>query len=394
MAARKPSKVKTGEARLRHPVDITKFKKSLTDSMTEISIGFRDPKVWVSTGNYTLNKLISNDFTKGVPLGKVTVFAGESGAGKSYLAAGNIVRDAQRQGIFVVMIDSENALDKGWVEDLGVDSSEENIFKINAAQIDDVAKIFSYFLKQYKEENVDANVPEEKRQKVLFVVDSLGALLTPTESEQFEKGEMKGDMGIKAKRLKALVNNLVNKIGSYDIGVVATNHVYANQDVYSGEKNKVSGGMGVVYQTSIMVEINKGKLKEDADGNKITDVQGIRAMCNVTKSRFSKPFEKVTIKIPYDRGMDPYSGLAEYFEKRGLLVKSGNKLVYADIGGTEHKYFRKEINRNKDGILDLLMKECPHWDEKDKTPLGVGMDLDEEDDDDFAAESEAAESEA
>jgi archaellum biogenesis ATPase FlaH len=39
-----------------------------------------------------LNYLISGDFHKGVPLGKVTVFAGESGAGKSYFCAGNIVK--------------------------------------------------------------------------------------------------------------------------------------------------------------------------------------------------------------------------------------------------------------------------------------------------------------
>ena len=61
-------------------------------------------QTWISTGNYTLNKLISNDFNKGVPLGKVTVLAGESGAGKSYIASGNIVKVAQEQGIFVVQL--------------------------------------------------------------------------------------------------------------------------------------------------------------------------------------------------------------------------------------------------------------------------------------------------
>ena len=355
---KKPEK-KSGEPRLRRPVDITKFKKSLTGSMSEISIGFRDPKVWVSTGNYTLNKLISGDFDKGVPLGKVTMFAGVPGAGKSYIAAGNIVRDAQRQGIFTVLIDSENALDENWLKALGVDTDDTKVLKLNMAQIDDVAGMFSEFMSMYKEDW--GGVPEDERQKVLFVIDSLGMLLTPSEAEQFKKGEMKGDMGIKAKRLKALVTNLVNMLGSYDIGVVATNHVYGNQDPYSGEKFKISGGEGIAYASSIVVEIQKGKLKEDADGNKITDVQGIRAMCKVSKTRFAKPFEGVTVKIPYDRGMDPYSGLAEYFEKRGMLSKSGNKLVYRDLAGEEHKYFRKELNRNENGILDLLMKECESW---------------------------------
>ena len=57
-------------------------------------------------------------FYKGVPLGKVTVLAGESGAGKSYIAAGNVVKAAQDQGIFVVLIDSENALDEKWLHAL------------------------------------------------------------------------------------------------------------------------------------------------------------------------------------------------------------------------------------------------------------------------------------
>ena len=46
--------------------------------------------------------------TKVFQSGKVTVFAGESGAGKSYFASGNIVKNAQQQEL-VVLIDSENA---------------------------------------------------------------------------------------------------------------------------------------------------------------------------------------------------------------------------------------------------------------------------------------------
>jgi hypothetical protein len=57
-------------------------------------------------------------------------------------------------------------------------------------------------------------MPEENRPKVLFVVDSLGMLLTPTDVAQFEKGDMKGDMGRKPKALTSLVRNTVNMIGS------------------------------------------------------------------------------------------------------------------------------------------------------------------------------------
>lgn len=61
------------------PFDVSKFRKSITKSIDGISAGFRDPDTWISTNNYALNYLISGDFYKGVPMGKVTVFAGESG---------------------------------------------------------------------------------------------------------------------------------------------------------------------------------------------------------------------------------------------------------------------------------------------------------------------------
>ena len=91
------------------PFDISKFRKDITKSIDGLGIGFNDPTDWISTGNYALNYLISGDFYKGIPLGKVTVLAGESGSGKSFIASGNVVRHAQEQGIFVVLIDSENA---------------------------------------------------------------------------------------------------------------------------------------------------------------------------------------------------------------------------------------------------------------------------------------------
>src|SRR6056300_1966701 len=112
------------------PFDVSKFRKSITKSVPGMSIGFRDPDTWVSTGNYALNYLISGDFHKGVPLGKVTVLAGESGAGKSYFVSGNIAKSAQEQGIFVVMIDSENAIDEQWLQALGVDTSEDKLLKL------------------------------------------------------------------------------------------------------------------------------------------------------------------------------------------------------------------------------------------------------------------------
>lgn len=334
------------------PFDVSKFRKEITKSIEGISVGYNDPSDWISTGNYTLNYLISGDFNRGIPLGKVTVFAGESGAGKSYICSGNIIRLAQKAGIYVILIDSENALDEEWLIALGVDTNENALLKLNMAMIDDVAKTISSFMKNYRE------IPEDDRPKVLFVIDSLGMLLTPTDVNQFDSGDLKGDMGRKPKALTALVRNCVNMFGSYNVGLVATNHSYASQDPYNPDPN-ISGGQGFVYASSIVVAMKKLKLKEDEDGNKIAEVRGIRAGCKIMKTRYSKPFEDIEIKISYEHGMDPFSGLFDLFEKKKIISKEGNRYTYIDQNGEIHKYFRKEWNKNENGILDLVMSEFP-----------------------------------
>jgi RecA/RadA recombinase len=332
------------------PFDVSKFRKEITKSIDGLSIGFNDPTDWISTGNYALNYLISGDFNKGVPLGKVTVFAGESGAGKSYICSGNIIKNAQEQGIYVVLIDSENALDEAWLHALGVSTDESKLLKLSMAMIDDVAKTISTFMGEYK------TLPDGERPKVLFVIDSLGMLLTPTDINQFDSGDLKGDLGRKPKALTALVRNCVNMFGSYNVGLVCTNHTYASQDMFDPD-DKISGGQGFIYASSIVVAMKKLKLKEDEDGNKISDVMGIRSACKVMKTRYAKPFEGVQVKIPYETGMNPYSGLVDLAEKRGLLKKDGNRLAFTTTDGEIIKQFRKAWESNEDGCLDRIMAD-------------------------------------
>jgi len=165
-------------------------------------------------------------------------------------------------------------------------------------------------------------------------------------------------MGRKPKALTSLVRNTVNMIGSYNVGMVCTNHTYASQDMFDPD-DKISGGQGFIYASSIVVAMRKLKLKEDADGNKVTTVQGIRAACKVMKTRYSKPFEAVQVKIPYETGMDPYSGLLDLFEAKGLLTKQGNRLKYVTAAGEEMLEFRKGWTGDK---LEAIMQDISNAD--------------------------------
>lgn len=119
----------------------------------------------------------------------------------------------------------------------------------------------------------------------------------------------------------------------------------------------ISHNSGFIYASSIVVALQRLKLKEDEEGNKTADVKGIRSKVKVMKTRFNQPFQEAELKIPWDTGLDPYSGLFEFFESKGILTKEGHRYSYTDINDVKHSYFKKEWWSNKDGCLDTVMNE-------------------------------------
>jgi RecA/RadA recombinase len=321
-----------------------------------VFIGTYDPHTWLSTGNYALNFFLAQDFYKAVPFGKVMILAGEPAAGKSYISA-NIAKEAQREGITVVMIDTEGALDDKWLRDVGIDP-ENNFMRIEARMIGQVAEIMNSFIEQYKADN-KGKKPEEK-QRVLFVLDSLGMLSTPIAVEQFKKGDLKGDMGHKPKQLKQLVTQIVSQITGEEIGMIMTNHSYASQDMYNPEP-KLSGGDGPIYAASIIVAMRKKNLKDDSKKS-----IGIKSVCKVFKSRYAKPNELTEIDIPYVGGLDPYSGLLDLLKDKKAIQQNGAWYAYTDLSGKVHKYQEKGMTPE---FFHLIMDE---WKEQEDRRYGSG----------------------
>ena len=357
-------------------LSLNAIRSDLKKKHKDISFGFKNPSVWLDSGNYALNYRMTRSFTHGYPLGKVTILAGDPAAGKSFLAA-SAIRDAQKQGITTIIFDSEEAMDEDWLNAAGVptrkteDECNEKEFKefkssgelpkrddierIPVTLINDVAAYISSIMTSYKAQV--EGVPEDERSKLLFVIDSLGALQTPISVNQFESGDMKGDMGWKPRQLKALILNCVTMFGLYDVGMICTNHTYGSQDMFKPDA-VVAGGTGPIYAASIVVGLTPFKNKVDTDGNKTTDILGIRSKARMIKSRFSQSSKEANMKIFWKTGLDKHSGLFELFSDLKVIDKpSGNKWIYTDKAGTEHKYFEKGFIANTNGILDLIMAE-------------------------------------
>ncbi len=351
------------------PFDISKFRKTVTKSIPGLSLGFNDPKTWLSTGSFALNYLICGDFRGGIPLeGKFTMFAGDSGSGKSYITSANIIKDCQAKGVFPILIDTENALDESWLTALGVDVTQME--KVSGATIDDVSLLISELIKQYKAEN--DGTPYADKPRVIIIIDSLGMLITPNQIKQFEEGDQKGDMGIKAKQMTAMLRVSMAKIAAEPIGILATNHVMDSQDQYTPDK--IPGGKMLEFASSVIVQMNKYLLKEDDEGKKLVGgvVRGIRSTAVVRKSRYAKPFEKIKLDIPYDTGMNPYSGLFDLFVAKGVIQKDGQRWTYTSPEtGEIHKEWRKDFRPK--GILDQIIDEWAHW-ENASSPSVISED--------------------
>lgn len=289
---------------------INKFKKDLS-KLENVSTDFRPPSRWYSTGNYAANHALSGDFHRGIPQGRVTILAGPSDTGKSFLLS-NILAGAQRDGAFILAIDSENALDLDYLGRIGVDTGEDKFLGISVVTVADVIAVISGFLKDYETAYGKYN---DAAPPVIIAVDSLDMLLTETEKENAEKGEQKGDQGQRAKQLKAMLRTTVARIKALNIAFIGTHQVYP-ADVLEGEgKWKINNA--IRYSASQIVLITKLKLKEEGV------VTGIRMNVETFKSRFAKLGTKVEITVPYDVGMNPNSGLLEILETMKVISKNG-----------------------------------------------------------------------
>lgn len=311
------------------------------EKMTGIGTSSQPPRYWYSIGNYALNKVMSGSYTKGIPQGRITDIAGPSGAGKSFLA-GNIVAAAQRAGAYCIVIDSENALDDEFMTKIGVDV-HNNYRYFEVTTIPQVTKLVSSFLNAYKAQEGE----NKDGQQILILIDSLDMLITETELEHFEDGDTKGDQGQKNKQLKAMLRTFVQAIKTLNIAMVCTSQVYKNQDVKNGEGLWIVSD-AVKYAPSQVLLVQKRKLKDESKGAKVGDMAGVRIIGEGYKTRFTKPFQKVEVEVPYDEGMDPYSGLKEAAIAAGVLVAQGNRVRLVD---SDELWYAKNIG---DYIVPLL----------------------------------------
>ena len=155
----------------------------------------------------------------------------------------------------------------------------------------------------------------ERKDKVIVVIDSIGNIASKKEVEDAENMKSVADM-TRAKALKGLFRMITPSLTLNDIPLLAINHTYATQEMFS--KQVVSGGTGVMYSADNVWILGR---RQEKTG---TEISGYNFIINIEKSRFVKEKSKIPISVSWEGGIEKWSGLVDVAMEGGYVVKPKN----------------------------------------------------------------------
>lgn len=300
---------------------------------------------FIGTGVYALNGLISTSILKGgVPDDRFTIFAGPPGTGKSYLMY-NIARNAQKQGKFILFIDTEHSVNKHVLKTFGIDANK-NLKLIQSNTVESL-KIFltNFFdeLKKAKDEGVE--IPQ-----VAIFLDSIGQLASEKEKEDALEGKNKVDM-TRAKSIKQLFRIINADMGYLGIPMIASNHTYDDINAFFPQA-VMAGGKGAEYTASTIIFLSTAKLKTGREDELDLSATGVIVTAKAKKNRFAK-LKKIKFEIDNEYGTNPYKGLEYWCTPENFAtvgIAKGKKIVNEDgtigIEGGGTKWYVRHLDKS------------------------------------------------
>lgn len=267
----------------------------------------------LDTGIYILNAALSGSLFGGLQSNRISVFAGDSGAGKSFLCY-NIMKQAQKKGWNAIYIDTEFSIELDQLPNYGIDTDPSKFKLIRANIVEDVLKMLAQILDKFKEVKMSGG----ETPKTVIFLDSVGMMASRKESDDAKDGNEKVDMS-RAKKFASMFRIISGDLGYLNIPLICTNHVYEELALFP--KKVMKGGSGLYYSASVVSFLSKAKLKEGTEDELDLGQSGIVVTFKTEKNRMAKP-KKIKFHISFTKGCNKYTGL-EYFCQPQFFDKIG-----------------------------------------------------------------------
>jgi recombination protein RecA len=303
---------------------------------------------WVSTGASMLDVAISNRPYGGLPVGRITEITGLEQSGKSLVSA-HLLAETQKLGGLAVLIDTENAVSREFLEAIGVDTT-----KLLYVAAETVEQCF-----EYTETIIEKVRTSSKDKYVTIVVDSVAAASTEKEMEaDYGKDGYATD---KAIIISKAMRKITNLIGRQKITLVFTNQLRQKMNAMPfSDPWTTSGGKAIAFHASVRLRLKSMGTIKAKDGSGNERIVGIKVRCQVVKNRMGPPLRSADFDIFFDRGIDNYGAWLGSMKENAIVKQSGAWYEYIDIdSGEVIKFQAKDFPTTLDsnpGVREQIYK--------------------------------------
>ena len=277
---------------------------------------------FISTGCYALNRVITGDYSKGMPVGGILQLQGNSSTGKTLFAT-TFITAAQKEGWYTKLLDAENTYSSDFGKKLGVNPEE-----------------LLYSTPRYLEEAFNDVVStitgireHDKKTPILLVIDSVAVLATKEELSRDSVGDTSNTDGARrALTFGSMLRRVNTVLKEQRATLVVINQIRSKINVmYGNTETTAAGGKALEFYLSTDLKCVSNKTSHvTRDENK--KPTGITGEIKVVKNKLGVPFQECAFRVEFDKGLDPYYGLEELLKEDGLIeISSAGRRTVGDI---------------------------------------------------------------
>lgn len=288
----------------------------------------------------------------GIGLGRMTLFVGWEGSGKTTYALLAAAAMQRQLGKYVVYFDGEYTIDNSYMDRTNINRD-----------------LFIYRKGSNLEEMLDEVEEFSKSEDIgMIVIDSIKSF---TSKVVEEKSAEQDTIGVEAKKLNARMGVINGNTSRRNIALLVLNQLRVNPGQMFGNPETKPGGHWQDFFPSLELHFTKKGLIHDNSGAVIGHTTDVR----IKKSKYRGYDPKTTYPstLYYSYGFNPYDEYAEMFVAKGIIEKKGAWFKFPN--GEKAQGINKVaqfLEDNPSYLNELITYEPKHIDEASED---VGGDL-------------------